>query len=445
MSAPGTRDQLRTGVGLLGVVTFGAGTAIGVSIFTVLAPAAQVAGSGLLISAVLAATPMVFFAVAYAFLASALPKSGASYEWPRTFIHPQVGFLVSWLRILSNIGALTVLTTVLLSYLNMAISLPVKPTIFIILVAVFGLNYVGVHLAAKVQTVLMLTLLAVLGFFVITGLPVTSHDLVGPLLAKGWPAIFAAVPLMISLFLGIEAAVEIGEEVRDPKKTIPRGITLAIILTAAVYLLVAGTALALLGPEKLAASAAPLLEAAEIPLGKWATFLILGAASVSIFKSLNVLALTFSRALFAMGRSGALPRFLGRIHPRYGTPHVAVVAGFVSAAPGLFMPDSLVFLLLAVNIPTMLKYMACSFCAVKVVQNHPDITAQAGLKLGKKTVTFVGYGGVLLAAGIIIAGLGADWRPYALVLCWLLAGILYWIIWGAKSSGQLSDETEDLV
>ena len=334
----GSQATLKGGVGLTGVVMLGAGTAIGVSIFSVLAPAAQVAGSGLLVAVFIAALPMIVFALAYAWLASALPKSGASYEWPRQFIHPLVGFLIAWLRILSNVGAMAVLATVLLDYLNMAIAIPKKPAIAVILTAVFALNYVGVVVAARVQTVLMLLLLVVLGLFVVTGLPQGSAATVGPLLASGWPAVLAAVPLMITLFLGIESAVEIGEEVRDPQRTIPRGIALAIALTAVVYFTVALTAVALLGPDALAASAAPLLDAARGPLGQWALPLIVGAATVSILKSLNATAMVFSRALFAMGRNGALPASLGSIHGRFGTPHVAVLVGYACAMTGLFLP-----------------------------------------------------------------------------------------------------------
>ena len=119
--------QLRRNVGLTGVVMFGAGTAIGVSIFSVLQPAAQVAGSGLLIAVLISALPMVLFAICYAYLGSALPISGASYEWPRRFLHPFVGFAIAWLRILSNVGAAVVLAQVLVSYLAMVVALPVKP------------------------------------------------------------------------------------------------------------------------------------------------------------------------------------------------------------------------------------------------------------------------------------------------------------------------------
>ncbi|MBL4802374.1 MAG: amino acid permease [Emcibacter sp.] len=428
--------RLKGGVGLTGVVMLGAGTAIGVSIFSVLAPAAEVAGSGLLIAVFLSAVPMVFFAIAYAYLASALPLTGASYEWPRRFIHPQVGFLIAWMRILSNVGAMTVLATVLINYINMAFDLPLKPAMAAILTAVFALNYVGVKVAALAQTILMIMLLVVLSIFVTTGIPYSSSLTIGPLLVEGWPAVIATVPLMITLFLGIESAVEIGEEVRDPQRTIPQGIALAILLTTIVYVAVAATALALLGPDRLAASAAPLIDAAREPLGKWALPLILSAAVISIVKSLNSLAMIFSRALFAMGRTGAFPVSLARIHPRFGTPHIAVLVAYVFAMSGLFLPSNLIFLLLAVNIPTMLKYLACSLCAVRVVDHHPEIAKGAKLELTPGVVRFVGYSGAVLAVGIIVAGLGADWRPYALVAGWVALGIIYWWMIAVRSSRE---------
>jgi basic amino acid/polyamine antiporter, APA family len=426
--ADGDRPQLKQAVGLTGVVMLGAGQAIGVSIFTVLQPAAEIAGSGLLIAVVLAALPMIFFAMAYAYLASALPRSGASYEWPRRFISPLAGFLVAWLRILTNVGALTLLATVLVSYANMAVTLPVKPTMAVVFTLIFALNYFGVGVAARAQTIMMVLLLVALTIFVGAGLPQVSVDMVGPLLERGWFAVIVAIPLMISLFLGIESSVEIGEEVRDPTRTIPRGIALAVMLTAAVYFSVAGVALALVGPNQLAASSAPLIDAARVPLGDYALPLILTAAVVSILKSINVIVMTFSRAMFAMGRCGALPPALARIHPRFGTPYVAVAVGYVLTMAAIFLPSSLVFLLLAVNIPTMLKYLACCWAAINVSRFHPALHAGAALAWSPGRVQLVGTIGVLCALAIIAAGLAADWRPYVLVLAWAAVGLIYWAV-----------------
>lgn len=427
-AATAGRPELKRAVGLLGVVTFGAGTAIGVSIFTVLQPTAQIAGAGLLAAIGVAALPMLLFAVAYAYLGSAVPVSGASYEWPSRFLHPAVGFLIAWLRIISNVGALTLLAQVFVSYVGMLAPMPLKPAMAVLLTLVFGLNYLGVSIAAKVQALMMGLLLVVLAVFVVTGAPHVSLAQIGDPLHVGPMAILAAVPLMISLFLGIESAVEIGEEVRDAPRTIPLGIGLAIALTAVVYGLVAFTALGLVGPAQLAASKAPLLDAAKVSLGGLAAPLVVGAAAVSIFKSMNASALTFSRSLFAMGRSGALPRPLGVVHPRFGTPHRAVLLGYAFAMTGLLLPPSLIFLLLAVNVPTMLKYGACSIAATRVAKTRPDLHARSTLNLSRGKVQVFGWLGAACALLVILFGLGADARPYLLVGGWLVVGVVYWLV-----------------
>ncbi|MCG2842076.1 amino acid permease [Sandaracinobacter sp. RS1-74] len=419
---------LRKNVGLLGVVTFGAGTAIGVSIFSILQPTAEIAGAGLLLAVGLAAVPMLLFAITYAYLGSALPVSGASYEWPRRFIHPMAGFLIAWLRIVANVGALTILGQVFTGYLGMVVPLPVKPTMALLITLVFFLNYLGVSLAAKVQSWLMGLLLLVLAIFVATGLPHYDAAVAGNPFGEDSLTVLAAVPLMISLFLGIEAAVEIGEEVRNPGRNIPLGIALAILLSALVYALVAATALGLAGPDTLAASEAPLLDAAKISLGDVAVPLIVGAACVSILKSMNAAALVFSRSLFAMGRNGALPHALGVIHPRFGTPHRAILLGYVCAMSGLLLPPSLIFLLLAVNVPTMLKYMACAWSATVVARRHPEIHARSRVRISPPVVTAVGLVAMAAALLIILFGLEADARPYLLVGGWLLLGIAYWVV-----------------
>lgn len=426
---------LSRSVGLLGVVTLGAGTAIGVSIFSVLQPAAQLAGSGLLVGIAIAALPMVLFAIAYAYLGSALPVSGASYDWPRMFIHPFAGFAIAWLRIVSNVGALTVLSLVLVKYAGMVVALPLKTTMAVTITLVFALNYRGVRLAAGVQSLLMGLLLIVLAAFVILGAPRVESANIGTLLAPGWLAIAASIPLLTSLFLGIESAADIGEEIRDPQRNLPLGIALATVLTTIVYGAVAWVALGMVGPERLAASDAPLLEAARLPFGAWAMPLIAGAATVSILKSMNAAALVFTRSLYAMGRSGVLPASFARIHPRFGTPHVAVLAGYAAAMSGLLLPSTLVFLLLAVNIPTMLKYFACSLSAVRVAERHPEIHARSRLRLSPGMVRVIGWTAACCALAVGALGINADWRPYALIAGWFVVGLVYWIWWRPAALG----------
>lgn len=419
---------LSRNVGLLDLTMLGAGAAIGVSIFSVLAPAAKVGGSGILLTILIAAAPMVIFALVYAFMGSVTPKSGASYEWPREFIHPFVGFLVAWLRIVGSVGALITLALVTVQYVSAVLPLPERVTMLCVLLLIFLLNVRGIRLAARAQTLAMLLLLGSLGIYVCLGLPAISFQLIGNPAGRGLLPVLAATPLLITLFLGIETASEVGEEVKDAKKTIPKALALAMLLTVAVYVAVALTTLGLLGPMRLAKSSAPILLAAKLVMGGWATPIVLTAAVVALLKSLNALFIVFSRYLFAMARAGVFPAAMAKVHPRWGTPHIATLVAFGCTVAGLALPKDLVFLFVAVSIPTVLKYMSTCISALRMIRVHPQVAAKAEFYLGERATRRLAWAGVIAAALIFIVGFGTDWRPYILLGAWAVIGLIYWAV-----------------
>jgi APA family basic amino acid/polyamine antiporter len=426
MSQPG--GELKKEVSLAGIVALGAGTAIGVAIFSIVAPGAKLAGPGMLLAMLIAGLPMILFAITYAFMGSAAPVSGASYEWSRRFIHPFVGFIIGWLRILGNVAALMLYALVLVQYWSMWIDVPAKPTMFAVLTLFWLMNTLGVSLVSRGQALMMFVLLATCAVLVVSALPAGTAANFSPLLEQGWMGVFAAVPLMVSLFLGIETSVEVGEEVRNSRRNIPLGIALSIALTAAIYFSVAAAALYVLGSGALGESKAPLLDLANATLGSWGQPLILLSATVAIGTSLNAISLTFSRTLFAMGRSGALPAALARIHPRFGTPYVATTAVYLLCLAGLLMPSNLIFLFLAVNIPTLMKYAATSFAATRVVSRHREIYEQASFKFSPGAMQAWAWAGIVCAVIVIALGWNADWRPYVLLGSWGVLGLLYYLL-----------------
>ncbi len=434
MSNETEQTRLKQGVSLWGIVALGAGTAIGVAIFSIIAPGAQLAGPGMLLAMLLAGIPMILFAVTYAFMGSAAPVSGASYEWSRRFIHPFVGFFIGWLRMAGSTSAMVLYAFVLTQYWSMAIDLPAKPTMLAVLGFFYVLNMLGISLVARGQALMVFILLVTCAVLVVASFSEGDSANFIPLLSHGWTGVLAAIPLMVSLFLGVESATEVGEEVKDSKRTIPLGIGLSVALTAAIYFSVAAAGIAVLGAEALGASKAPLLDMANATLGSFGQPLILISATVAIGTSMNATALIFSRFLYAMGRSGILPSALARVHPRFGTPHIATTVVFALCALGLLMPLNLVFLFLAVNIPTLLKYGATSFAAIRVVNRHPEIYQAAPFKLPAGAMKAWSWLGVLCAMIIILLGLEADWRPYTVLGSWAVLGVIYYLLRSRKIS-----------
>ncbi|MGI4880836.1 MAG: APC family permease [Janthinobacterium lividum] len=427
--------MLDKGIDLWGVVALGLGTAVGVSIFSALAPAAAVAGPSMLIAALIAALPMYLIAVSYAFLGSAMPVSGASFVWPARFLHPAWGFFIAWARIIANMGAMVVLALVLVRYGSMLVSLPVKPTMFALFVLALLANLFGVHIATRVQKILLVGMLILFAVFVIWG-GTTTVELarLEPMFPNGWRGTLAAMPLLMGLFFGIEAATEAGAEVANSRRTIPMGIAISIGSATLLYLAVGFVALGTLGSAALGASQAPILDAAKTFMGPIATPVIVLAAVLSIGKSLNAIFAMFSRSLFAMGVAGVLPAAIGRIHPRWHTPHIALLTVFAIGCVGLLLPMELTFLFLAVNIPNLLKYASICLVAARVTERHPDLYTSAAFKFSRPVMRWLAYGGALCAVTLVFLGLEADWRPYALLVGWTIIGAVFRFVMGRGRS-----------
>ncbi|MFV3073486.1 APC family permease [Niveispirillum fermenti] len=421
--------ELRQGIDLGGVVALGLGSAVGVAIFSAMAPAAGLAGPAMLLSVLVGALPIFLIAVSYAFLGSTLPVSGASYEWPARFVHPKVAFFITWLRLVANMGAMVVLALVLVRYLSMIVPLPTKPTMFALFVMALLANLFGVHIAARAQKVLMALVVVLFAIFIVWGAG-TAVDLshLTPFTPHGWMAVIAAAPILTGLFAGIEAATEAGSEVKNSRRNIPLGIALSIGSATLLYLGVAFVALGVLGAGDLGASEAPILEAAQRFMGPAAIPLIVLAATASIGKSLNGLFMLFSRSLFAMARAGVLPAALARVHPTWQTPYMALLAVFALGCVGLFLPMELTFLFLAVNIPNLVKYGTICLAAARVTRDHPDLYDRAGFKLPKPQMLLVAGLGTLSSLVLIVVGFEADWRPYAMLSAWGVVGAVYYIV-----------------
>lgn len=428
-----TSGELAKGIDLWGVVALGVGTAVGVSIFSAIAPAAQAAGPAMLLSALLAALPMYLIAVSYAFLGSACPVSGASFVWPARFLHPAVGFFIGWARIIANVGAIVVLALVMVKYASMMVSLPTKPTMLVVLALALVANLFGVNIAARVQKVLLAGMLALFAVFVVWG-AATAVDVsrLQPLFPHGLHGMIAATPLLMGLFFGIEAATEAGAEVADSQRAIPLGIALSIGSATVLYLAVGFVALGVLGGEGLGHSDAPILDAARRFMGPVAVPVVVLAAVLSIGKSLNALFAMFSRSLYAMALAGALPAPIARVHPRWHTPHVALVTVFAMSCLGLLLPMELTFLFLAVNIPNLIKYASVCLAAARVTERHGDLYEAARFRFAKPRMRALAYGGAICASALILVGLAADWRPYALLGGWLAIGAAYYAVTRAR-------------
>ncbi|MCX4826209.1 APC family permease [Streptomyces sp. NBC_01142] len=317
--------ELRRRLGVSDAVLIGLGSMIGAGIFAALAPAAKAAGSGLLLGLVLAAVVAYCNATSSARLAARYPASGGTYVYGRERLGDFWGYLAGWAFVVGKTAscAAMALTVGTYAWPGQAHTVAVAAV-----VALTALNYSGVQKSARLTRVIVALVLAVLAAVVtacLTGGTAEAARLdIGTDATAG--GVLQAAGLLFFAFAGYARIATLGEEVRDPARTIPRAIPLALAITLVVYACVAVAVLSVLGPDRLAHATEPLTEAARAAgVPDLAPVVRVGAA-VAALGSLLALILGVSRTTLAMARDRHLPHTLAAVHPRFGVPHHAELA-----------------------------------------------------------------------------------------------------------------------
>ncbi|MFC8665815.1 APC family permease [Streptomyces sp. NPDC057199] len=314
--------QLRRRLGVGDAVLIGLGSMIGAGIFAALAPAARAAGSGLLVALAVAAVVAYCNATSSARLAARYPASGGTYVYGRERLGDFWGYLAGWAFVIGKTASCAAMALTVGSYVWPGHAHAVAVAAVVALTAV---NYAGIQKSAWLTRSVVAVVLAVLAAVVLASLTSSAADTVR--LDVGSDAtvtgVLQAAGLLFFAFAGYARIATLGEEVRDPARTIPRAIPLALGLTLVVYAAVAAAVLMVLGPRGLGETAVPLSDAVRAAGAGWLAPVVRVGAAVAALGSLLALILGVSRTTLAMARDRHLPHVLAAVHPRFQVPHRA--------------------------------------------------------------------------------------------------------------------------
>ena len=312
-------------MGLKDAVVVGLGAMIGAGVFAAFAPAAEVAGSGLLIGLGVAAIVAYCNATSSARLAARYPQSGGTYVYGRERLGPFWGYLAGWAFVVGKTASCAAMALTVGSYLwpDQAHAVAVAAV-----VALTALNYFGVQKAAWLTQLIVTVVLLVLAVVVVVCLTADRAQVsrleIGNDATVG--GVLQAAGLLFFAFAGYARIATLGEEVRDPERTIPRAVPLALTITLVTYVAVAVAVLVILGPTRLGDSVDPLAEAVRVAGVPALVPAVRIGAAIAALGSLLALILGVSRTTLAMARDHHLPSGLASIHPRFHVPHRAELA-----------------------------------------------------------------------------------------------------------------------
>ena len=322
MTTPAPPTALRRELGLSDAVVVGLGAMLGAGVFAAFGPAAAAAGSGLLLALAVAAVVAWCNATSSAELAAVHPLAGGTYVYGRRRLGEVWGFVAGWGFVVGKTASCAAMALTAGAY-----AWPAHPRVAAVVaaVALTAVNYRGVAKTAALTRVLVtLTLLTLVAVLVACfGGGAADPTRLGPIVGTGPYGVLQAAGLLFFAFAGYARIATLGEEVRDPARTIRRAIPLALLVVVVTYALVGVAVLVVLGPDGTAASTAPLQAAASAgSLHAVAPFVRFGAVAASLGVLLSAMA-GVGRTTLAMARDRELPGWLAAVHPRFAVPHRA--------------------------------------------------------------------------------------------------------------------------
>jgi APA family basic amino acid/polyamine antiporter len=364
--------QLERAIGIPGLAANIINTTIGASIFVLPATMAEKLGPAAPVAFIVCAIAQAIFVTCFAMAGSRVSLTGGLYAYVEVAFGRYVGFLAGLLNCTTAILSVSAVMNVLV---NAAASL--SPMLaggigrFLIMLIVFtvlaAVNVRSVRTGTAAVTFITVVKILPLLLFVGVGIFFIKPELIRLAAPAHDQSLGSAVLLLMFAFFGIESSLTPSGEVRNPARTVPRAVYLALLVTTTIYILIQLVAQGTLGSDRLAHAVAPLAESAGLFLGNFGRVLLLVGATVSSFGYLASDILNTPRTLFAFGRDGVLPKALAHVHPRFRSPDVAIVL-YAAIALSLSLISTFEGLAVMANVAALLLYLLCSAAAWQLVR-----------------------------------------------------------------------------
>ena len=432
---------------------------IGGAIFVLTGPAIGLAGSAVILAFILNAIITLFTAMAYAELGSAIPEAGGGYLWIREGLPRPNAFISGWMAWFAHIIAGSLYAVGFGAFLyqllgpNVAGILSDQPLFGVIpfdkLIAVASIaaftyiNIKGASETGKTGTIVTIVQLGAILCLIVAG-SWTMYNNPSPMtnfadfMPTGIGGLVAAMGLTFIAFEGYEIIVQTGEEVKNPKRNIPRAIFISLAIVVILYCLVAFVSIGAISPEGIAAwrfigegGELGIMKAAEIFLPYGALIVLVGGM-VSTLAALNATTFSSARVAFAMGRHYNLPHKLSSIHPVNRTPHIAIViSGIIMAFMAYALP--LADIAVAAGVIFLLLFTQVNIAAITIRRIYGN-----KLSYGFKTPFFpvIPIAGIFLKLGLALYLLFTQPLSWGIAILWILVGFVLYRMYTFKQEIQ---------
>ncbi|MBI2917162.1 MAG: amino acid permease [Chloroflexi bacterium] len=386
---------LKRTIGLGLAITSGVGVIVGAGIYALIGAAAGMAGNAAWISFLMAGVVAAFTGLSYARMARRVPKDSPEFQYSRVGLGFSVGFMAGWLMVWADLVAAAAVALGFGGYFQSLADVPSVPAALGLVAVLSLIAWVGIQ--ESVLLVAALSVLEVAGLVVVATLGI-PHWGEQPLLEapQGLPGMWTAATLGFFAFVGFDELGNLAEEMRHPERDLPRAITLALAISGVLYVLVAVSAVSLVGWQVLARSSAPLADAVAAVLGERGRTALAVIALAATTNTVLVLLISASRALYGMAQAGALPRALAWIGRRH-TPWASILLVWALASLFGLLGDIAVVAQMS-NFLVLAAYGMVNLSLAALLRRESRDAGTGGARSGRSVSR---YSGVLPALGLI--------------------------------------------
>jgi APA family basic amino acid/polyamine antiporter len=429
--------QLRKELGILDVTAITAGIVIGAGVFVITGIAAKYAGALTWVSYAIGAVPVILVGLSTIMLNLMYPvEGGESYVYPTRVVSHYAGFLSGWAMWLALIGPVAITAKAFIMYVNALPGLEAKWNVVvggvIVTIVFFIINWLGIKTVKIIQNILFLFMVAGLAIFIILGLPHLNSEYITMGAPMGFSGVWKGASLLIFAYAGLTLAADLGEEARNPVRTISWGISLGILVPAILYILSAFVCTAVIPWKEFSAANAPYAAVAGKYMGAFGVTFIILVAWAAILSSHNAEQTVGTRILFGTSRDKILPKAFTSINS-FGVPGNALI---LTAAVAVFLIISGTIQLVAEIVVAMFLYnwIITHVAVLMAPRTQSDLYGKAPMKLS-------GWKAIVPVAGIIISvALLVYQGPKALLYSaiWLAIGSVFYFL-GYRSKKEEID------
>ena len=326
-------SELKRHIGLFQLTMYGVGLTLGAGIYVLIGEATGFAGNSVWISFLLGTIVAMFAGLSYAELTALFPKAAAEYTFVKhAFKNNFLAFIIGWLTAITSMITAATVSLGFGGYLAQFVNLPITISAVLLIGGLSIVNFIGIKESTWANTIFAIVTAGGLVLIIFLGM---TYETTEPIdyfeMPHGTTGIILAFVLIFFAFIGFEDMANVAEEVKRPKKTIPRAIILSVIITGILYILVSLSVVRVINWEELGQSAAPLAAIAERSLGIQGSIAL---SAIALFATASTVLITLvagSRILYGMAHNKSLPLSLGKIHSKTKTPWIAVIGILITS------------------------------------------------------------------------------------------------------------------